>query len=49
MKYGFQILLYLHHKILLHKIRDKKLTTSSLVHGPEKGNIADLRCTLVRE
>ena len=34
---------------LLHQSRDKKMATSSSVHGSENGNIADLLCTLVRE
>ena len=34
---------------LLHQSRDKKMTTSSSVHGSQNGNIADLLCTLVRE
>ena len=34
---------------LLNQSRDKKMTTSSSVHGSKNGNIADLLCTLVRE
>ena len=33
---------------LLHQSRDKKMTTSSPVHGSENENIADLLCALVR-
>ena len=34
---------------LLNQSRDKKMTTSSSVHGSQNGNIADLLCTRVRE